>query len=71
MLSRWKAKTQARKLNGRLPKAFMKFLIELNMDGYDNPRQEHEACKEFIEEQLDFTASSVKILWSEEPKESY
>lgn len=39
-----------------------KFLIEVNMDGYDTEEEEIEACKEFIEEQLDFSASSVKIL---------
>ncbi len=44
----------------------MKFLIELNMDGYDTPQQEKEACLSFIQEQLDFSASSVKILWAEE-----
>ena len=44
----------------------MKFLIDLNMDGYNSPEEEQQACKEFIEDQLDFTASSVKILWMED-----
>lgn len=39
-----------------------KFIIELSMDGYDTPEEELDACKEFIIEQLDMTASSVKIL---------
>jgi len=47
----------------------MKFLIELDMDGYDTEKEMKEACIVFIEEQLDFTASSVKILWSEEVKD--
>lgn len=40
----------------------MKFLIDLNMDGYESREEERKACIEFIEEQLDFSASSVKIL---------
>ena len=39
-----------------------KFIIELNMDGYETKEEEIEACAEFIEEQLNFSASSVKIL---------
>jgi hypothetical protein len=39
-----------------------KFIIELSMDGYETEEEEIEACKEFIKEQLDFSASSVKIL---------
>jgi len=49
----------------------MKILIELNMDGYDNPKDEMDACVAFVKEQLDFTASSVKILWKEEVEDSY
>lgn len=45
----------------------MKFLIDLSMDGYDSEEEEKEACIAFIEEQLDFSASSVKILWAETP----
>lgn len=40
----------------------MRFLIDLNMDGYATEAEETEACRVFIEEQLDFSASSVKIL---------
>lgn len=32
------------------------------MDGYDSEEEMREACIEFIREQLDFSASSVKIL---------
>lgn len=44
----------------------MKFLIELDMDGYETQKEMKDACIVFIEEQLDFSASSVKILWSED-----
>lgn len=36
------------------------------MDGYESPEEEQKACRDFIEEQLDFSASSVKILWMED-----
>jgi hypothetical protein len=39
-----------------------KFLIELCMDGYETEAEMVEACEEFIYEQLNFSASSVKIL---------
>jgi hypothetical protein len=38
------------------------------MDGYDSEEEEKEACITFIKEQLDFSASGVKILWAETPK---
>ena len=41
-----------------------KFIVELHLDGYEFPEQEKEhdqACKEFIEEQLNFSASCVKV----------
>lgn len=41
----------------------MKFLIDLNLDGYSSLKEEQEACIEFIKEQLDFSASYIKILW--------
>ncbi len=44
----------------------MKILIELHLDGYENEKQRREACLEWVKEQLDMTASSVKILWAEE-----
>lgn len=47
----------------------MKILIELYLDGYTDEKQRREACLEFVEEQLNMTASSVKILWAEETYE--
>lgn len=44
----------------------MKALIELRMDGYDTPQEEAKACVEFILEQLNMTASNIKILWHDE-----
>ena len=45
-----------------------KFLIELTMDGYETPEEEEEACKVWIEEQLDSSGTSVKIIckWVED-----
>jgi hypothetical protein len=40
----------------------MKFLINLEMDGYESEKEELEACRCFIEEQLDFSGSSVHVL---------
>lgn len=45
----------------------MKFLIDLNLDSYESPEEEQEACKEFIMDQLNMSASGVKILWMEDP----
>lgn len=45
----------------------MKMLIEFHMDGYTDEKEHFEACKEFIDEQLNFTASSFTILWAESP----
>jgi len=42
---------------GKMPK----FIVDLWMDGYDTEEEMIEACEEFIYEQLNFTASSVKI----------
>lgn len=39
-----------------------RFVIDLWLDGYEDEKEQIEACKEFIEEQLDFSASSVKII---------
>ncbi len=44
----------------------MKFLIELNMDGYDSEEEEKEACIAFIKEQLDSSATYVKVLWMQD-----
>ena len=45
----------------------MKLLIELWLDGYETEKAMFEACKEHVEENLNMTAGSVKILWAEEP----
>jgi len=39
-----------------------KFIVELWMDGYDTPEEMNEACKVFIEEQLNSSASSVRAV---------
>lgn len=39
----------------------MKFIVDLWMDGYETEEEMKEACWEFIYEQLNFSASSVKI----------
>ena len=38
-----------------------KFIVDLWLDGYNSEEEMAEACEEFIEDQLNFTASSVKI----------
>lgn len=43
-----------------------KFEVDLWLDGYDSEEEMIEACEEFIYEQLNFTASSVKIKRIEE-----
>ena len=43
----------------------MKMLIEIWLDGYNTEKEMESACIEFVEEQLNMTASSIKILWSE------
>jgi hypothetical protein len=47
----------------------MKILIELTLDGYDSEKESQEACLEFVKEQLNMTASSIKVLWHEELSE--
>jgi hypothetical protein len=37
------------------------FLVELWIDGYDSKEKMEEACIEFIEQQLNFSASSVNV----------
>ena len=39
-----------------------KFEIELWLDGYDSEEEMELACEEFIYDQLNFSASSVKII---------
>ena len=46
----------------------MKLLVEMWMDGYNTEKEEFDAIKEYMDEQLNFTASSFAILWAEEPK---
>lgn len=38
-----------------------KFIVDLWLDGYEDEAEMEKACEEFIYEQLNFTASSVKI----------
>ena len=40
----------------------MKFIVDLWLDGYDTEEEMKEACIKFIEDQLDMTASSVKVM---------
>lgn len=43
-----------------------KFIVDLWLDGYDTEEEMVKACEEFIYEQLNMTASSVKIKKIEE-----
>ena len=43
----------------------MKMLIDIWLDGYESEAERKKACIEFVKEQLDMTASSIKILWVE------
>ena len=43
-----------------------RFIVDLWLDGYDTEKEMIDACEEFIYEQLNFTASSVKIELIEE-----
>lgn len=45
------------------------FKVELWLDGYNSEKEMIEACKEFIYEQLNFTASSVSVELIEPDKE--
>ena len=38
-----------------------RFIVEIWLDGYESEEEMAAACKEFIYEQLDFSASSVTI----------
>ena len=38
-----------------------RFIVDLWLDGYDSEEEMIDACKEFIYEQLNFSASNVKI----------
>lgn len=37
------------------------FIVDLELDGYADREEMAKACKTFIEEQLNFSASSVKV----------
>ena len=37
-----------------------KFIVEIHLDGYDSVEEHDAACAEFMNESLDFSASSVK-----------
>jgi hypothetical protein len=39
----------------------MKFIVDLWLDGYDSDEEMEKACIEFIQEALDFSASSVSV----------
>jgi hypothetical protein len=45
-----------------------KYLVELWLDGYENEEEREEAELAFIEEQLNFSASSVKVTKVEDEK---
>ena len=36
--------------------------IEIHLDGYQSWEEERKAVEEFIEEELDFSASSIRII---------
>jgi hypothetical protein len=44
----------------------MKLLIDIHLDGYETKEEHDKACLEFVEEQLNFTASYIKVLPYEE-----
>lgn len=39
----------------------MKFIVDLELDGYESEEEMKMACIEFIKDQLDFSASSVTV----------
>ena len=43
-----------------------KYIVDLWLDGYDTEEEMEKACDEFIYDQLNFTASSVKVKRIEE-----
>ena len=44
----------------------MKFIVDLDLDGYSTEEEMEQACIAFIEESLDFSASSVSVSKYEE-----
>lgn len=43
-----------------------KYIVDLWLDGYDTEEEMEKACDKFIYDQLDFTASSVRVKRIEE-----
>lgn len=39
-----------------------KFIVDINMDGYETPEEHDKACEEFIIDQLDFSGSGVNVI---------
>ena len=39
----------------------MKFIVDLDLDGYETEEEMEQACIAFIEESIDFSASSVSV----------
>lgn len=37
------------------------FIVDIDLDGYEDEESHANACKEFMEETLDFSASSVSV----------
>jgi len=46
----------------------MKFIVDIYLDGFEDERKMKRACKVFLEENLDFSGSSVSV---EELDDSY
>ena len=46
-----------------------KFIVDLWLDGYETEEEHDAACKDFIYEQLNFSASSVDIIEMEDKDE--
>jgi hypothetical protein len=44
----------------------MRFIVDLWLDGYDTEEEMKSACKVFIDEQLDFSGSSVQVFEEKE-----
>lgn len=39
-----------------------RFIVDIWLDGYESEEEQRKACEEFIYDQLNFSASSVKII---------
>ena len=47
--------------------SIMKILIDIDLDGYDDPKQYRDACIQAVTEgPEDFAHASVSLLWAEE-----